>query len=51
MESLAIYHSQFGNTRTLAEIIGGALEVHGRARAVSVAGEQAVASSDLIEGL
>ena len=36
MESLVIYHSQFGNTRTLAEIIATALNAKGPARAVSV---------------
>ncbi len=32
MESMVVYHSQFGNTRTLAEAIAAALQVHGRVR-------------------
>lgn len=36
MNSLVVYHSQFGNTKTLADIIGSVLKTHGSARVVDV---------------
>ncbi|HYM49017.1 MAG TPA: flavodoxin domain-containing protein [Candidatus Limnocylindrales bacterium] len=50
MKSLVVYDSQFGNTKTIAEIIGTALETNGPTRVVSVetVTEEDLGSLDLL---